>query len=190
MIEVKDWKLENIRSMDKLTATLQVDGRDVRASNPLEQAKQYAFGVCRLLESDPALVGEPGTSFQGKLVFPWGYGVVLANISRKAFAGTDLGNVIPPERVICQDEMVESVDAEAFQQRLWGDVPGAGYRPGDGSPAGAARKEHGGGPSGDSRRGRLGQDDDPGLPRVVNRPGGAGVVMAWHCRIPVIQNLG
>ena len=72
------------------------------------------------LESDPALVGEPGTSFQGKLVFPWGYGVVLANISRGAFAGTDLGNVIPPERVICQDEMVESVDAEAFQQRLWG----------------------------------------------------------------------
>ena len=120
VIEVKDWKLENIRPMDKLTATLQVDGREVRKSNPLEQAKQYAFGVCRLLESDPALVGEPGSSFQGKLVFPWGYGVVLANISRKAFAGTDLGNVIPPERVICQDEMVESVDAEAFQQRLWG----------------------------------------------------------------------
>ena len=56
-------------------------------------------------------MGEPGTSFQGKLVFPWGYGV--------AFAGTDLGSVIPPERVICQDEMVESVDAKAFQQRLW-----------------------------------------------------------------------
>ena len=120
VIEVKGWKLENIRSMDKLTATLQVDGREVRKSNPLEQAKQYAYGVCRLLESDPALVGEPGTSYHGKLVLPWGYGVVLANISRKAFAGTDLGNVIPPERVICQDEMVESVDAEAFQQRLWG----------------------------------------------------------------------
>ena len=87
-----------------------------------QQAKQYAFGVCRLLESDPALVGEPGTSFQGKLAFPWGYGVMLANISRKAFAGTDLGQVILPERVICQDEMLESVDAEAFQQRLWGDA--------------------------------------------------------------------
>ena len=71
--------------MDKLTATLQVDGREVRTSNPLEQAKQYAYGVCRLLASDPALVGEPGTSYQGRLVFPWGYGVVLANISRKNF---------------------------------------------------------------------------------------------------------
>ena len=99
VIEVKDWKLENIRSMDRLTATLQADGREVRKSNPLEQAKQYAFGVCRLPESDPALVGEPGASYQGKLAFPWGYGVVLANISRKAFAGTDPGNVIPPERV-------------------------------------------------------------------------------------------
>ena len=150
VIEVKGWKLENIQSMDKLTATLQVDGRGVRVSNPLKQAKQYAFGVCRLLESDPALVGEPGTPFQGKLVFPWGYGVVLANISRKNFQLTDLGRVIPPDCVICQDEMVESVDAEAFQQRLWGMFgrDGAGHRPGDGSPAGAARKEHGGGPSG------------------------------------------
>ena len=54
---------------------------------------------------------------------------------------------------------------------------GAGYRPGDGSPAGAARKEHGGGPSGDSRRGRLGQDDDPGLPRAVP---GAGARQQAH----------
>lgn len=74
VIEVKDWKLESIRSMDKLTATLQVDGRQLRTANPLEQAKQYAYGVCQLLESDPALVGEPGTAYQGKLVFPWGYG--------------------------------------------------------------------------------------------------------------------
>ena len=100
--------------------TLQVDGRAVRTASPMEQARQYAHRITQLLESDAALVGEPGSSYEGKLIFPWGYGVVLANISRKAFAGTDLGNVIPPERVICQDEMVESVDAEAFQQRLWG----------------------------------------------------------------------
>ncbi len=94
--------------MDRLTATLQVDGREVRKSNPLEQAKQYVFGVCRLLESDPALLGVPGTPFQGKLAFPWGYGV--------AFAGTDLPSVIPPGRVICQDEMVESMDVKAERQ--------------------------------------------------------------------------
>ena len=120
VLEVKDWKLESIQSIDRIRVTLQVDGRAVRTASPMEQARQYAHRIKQLLESDAALVGEPGSSYEGKLIFPWGYGVVLANISRKAFAGTDLGNVIPPERLICQDEMVESVDAEAFQQRLWG----------------------------------------------------------------------
>ena len=60
---------------------------------------------------------------QGTLLFPWGYGIVLANISRKQFDSTNLGEVIEPQRVICQDEMTESVDAEAFQERLWGMLP-------------------------------------------------------------------
>jgi superfamily I DNA/RNA helicase len=54
------------------------------------------------------------------MVFPWGYGVVLANISRKAFEDTDLANVLSAERVICQDEMVETAEPEEFQRRLWG----------------------------------------------------------------------
>src|SRR6185295_1789250 len=120
VIEVKDWKLETIHSIDKLSATLLVDGRKQRASNPFEQARQYAHGVCRLFQSDPLLISEAGTAFQGKLLFPGGYGVALPNITRKAFNSTDLGQVLPPDRVICQDEMGTSVDPEAFQKRLWG----------------------------------------------------------------------
>jgi len=120
VIEVKDWKLGNLRAIDKVSATLYVEGKEIRTANPFEQARQYAHRVTQLLQSDRALIAEPGSSYQGKLICPWGYGVVLANISRNAFTLTDLGQVIPPERVICQDEMVESVDAEAFQQRLWG----------------------------------------------------------------------
>lgn len=52
-------------------------------------------------------------------MFPWAYGVVLTNISRRTFESSGLVEVIEPHRVICQDEMTESVDAEAFQQRLW-----------------------------------------------------------------------
>lgn len=55
VVEVKDWKLESIRSIDKLSVTLVADGREKRESNPLEQARQYAFGVCRLFESAPTL---------------------------------------------------------------------------------------------------------------------------------------
>lgn len=120
VVEVKDWKLETIRAIDRLSATLHVDGKEVRTSNPLEQARQYAHRVKQLLESDPALVGEPGSSYQGKLLFPWSYGVVLANVSRKAFAATDLDNVIQPNRVICQDELAETVEPADFQEQLWG----------------------------------------------------------------------
>lgn len=120
VLEVKDWKLDTIQSIDKNIVQLYVNGRLKRDANPLKQARQYAFVVRRLLESDPLLVGQPGTPYQGRLVFPWGCGVILTNISRKMFASTDLCSVIPPERVICQDEMVESVDRGAFQQHLWG----------------------------------------------------------------------
>ena len=97
---------------------VQRDAAHRRASaadaNPLEQARQYAHGVKDVLERDPALLSEPGTPYQSRLAFPWGYGVVLTNISRKTFDQAGLANVIPPERVICQDEMVESVEAETF----------------------------------------------------------------------------
>ena len=36
-----------------------------------------------------------------------------------AFEAADLDNIIPAERVICQDEMTETVEPEAFQKRLW-----------------------------------------------------------------------
>lgn len=120
VLEVKDWKADTIRSMDRFTVTLLVDGREKRAANPLEQAKQCAYSLRTVLESDPALVAAPGTEHQGRLLFPWGYGVVLTNISRKIFQAAGLDNVIAPERVICQDEMLESVNPEELQERLWG----------------------------------------------------------------------
>ena len=53
---------------------------------------------------------------------------MLANISRKQFESTDLGEVLESHRVICQDEMADSVEMEAFQKRLWDmfTVPGFG----------------------------------------------------------------
>lgn len=119
VLEVKDWKLETIRRIDKTSAQILVNGRETRQANPMEQARQYAFVVNRLLETDPLLVQPPGARYQGRLVFPWGYGVALTNITRKAFEKTDLAEVLPPHQVICQDEMTESTDPESFQQQLW-----------------------------------------------------------------------
>lgn len=118
VLEVKDWKLETIRHMDPATATLLTDKGEKTRPNPLEQARQYAHQVVNVLEGDPVLQ-QDHPSYAGQLIAPWGYGVVLANISRKQFDTTDLGEVLPASAVICQDEMVESVDPEAFQKRLW-----------------------------------------------------------------------
>jgi hypothetical protein len=118
ILEVKDWKLDTIQSITKSDVSLLTNRGLVHAANPLEQARQYAHAVVGVLEKDPQLVFSSGR-MQGKPLFPWAYGVVLTNISRKQFESTDLSEVLEAHRVICQDEMVESVEAEAFQKRLW-----------------------------------------------------------------------
>ncbi|WP_263144490.1 3'-5' exonuclease [Pseudomonas sp. RIT-PI-AD] len=118
ILEVKDWKLDTIQSLDPDRATLLTAQGQVRVPNPLEQARQYCHVLVGLLQRDPALLQDSGP-YQGKLRFAWGYGVVLANITRQQFERTDLSQVLPANRVICKDEMQENSDAEAFQQRLW-----------------------------------------------------------------------
>ncbi|NII11730.1 3'-5' exonuclease [Oleiagrimonas sp. C23AA] len=119
VLEVKDWKLDTIRSMDKGRAELFVDGRLKTVSNPMAQARVYALQVKVALQKDPALLQPPGAPRAGDLVMPYGWGVVMTRITRRQFETTDLAQVLDPQRVIFQDEMAESVDAEQFQQRLW-----------------------------------------------------------------------
>ena len=55
---------------------------------------------------------------------PYGYGVVLSNITRKAFdAIPALGEAIASHLVVCKDEFAESVDAGDFQEQLWAMSP-------------------------------------------------------------------
>jgi len=119
ILEVKDWKLENIKHATPATITLMTSDGVVKKKNPFEQAKKYAHAVVNLLEKDKTLISKTG-NFQGKLLFPWGYGVVFSNITRKIFDSTDLKEIFSPHLVICKDEITESVDAESFQEQLWG----------------------------------------------------------------------
>ncbi|MGD8174505.1 3'-5' exonuclease [Marinimicrobium sp. ARAG 43.8] len=122
-LEVKDWKLATLKKISKDRVTLQThNGLDV-VSNPLEQARQYAQTTVNVLKADPQL-RQPEGRYQGRLCCPYGYGVVLTNITRqqwnKALPEDHQELVLPAHRVICKDEMTDSVDAEAFQSRLWG----------------------------------------------------------------------
>ena len=122
ILEVKDWALPLIQRVDREMWDIQPDGRHKRVINPILQARHGAHDVVRALERDLQLVHEAG-AHQGKLAFPWGYGVVFTKIDRAEFDAAGLGEVIDGHAVMCADEMTESVDPEAFQERLWGMFP-------------------------------------------------------------------
>lgn len=118
LLEVKDWKLDTLRSIDRSSATLLTNNGLKTVSNPLEQVRQCAYQLVNRLQGDSQLIHHSGR-YQGNLIFPYGYGVVLSNITRKQFDSTNLGDVLPEHQTICKDEMVENTDPEQFQERLW-----------------------------------------------------------------------
>ena len=118
ILEVKDWKLSTIVQADQDVWTIAPDGQPKSVASPLLQARSYAHEVVKLMERDAQLI-QPDGKHQGKLAFPWSYGVVLTNITRKQFETAELHHALEPQRVICQDEMLENIGAEELQSRLW-----------------------------------------------------------------------
>jgi Nuclease-related domain/UvrD-like helicase C-terminal domain/AAA domain len=118
ILEVKDWRLETIRTASKQTWEILAHGVPKQVPNPVEQARHYAHQVVDALSRDQRLVNT-----EGKLAFPWSYGVVLTHVTRKQFDNADLHLAIEPHRVLCSDEMTATVAPEDFQSRLWDMFP-------------------------------------------------------------------
>lgn len=118
ILEVKDWRLETILKANKQTWEIVSQGVPKNVPSPVEQARHYAHQVVDALSRD-----RPLTNADGKLAFPWSYGVVLTRITRRQFEAAELHLAIEPHRVICSDEMTSTIDAEDFQSRLWSMFP-------------------------------------------------------------------
>jgi hypothetical protein len=118
ILEVKDWRLETIRTANKQTWEIFANGIPKTLPNPIEQARHYSHQVVDALSKDKPLINS-----SGKLAFPWSYGVVLTHISRRQFDDAELHHAIEPHRVICGDEMQATVEADDFQSRLWSMFP-------------------------------------------------------------------
>ena len=122
-IEVKDWKLQNIKKISHQSFELLTERGLVTQPNPMDQARQYAYAVLDKLKGDKHLIENDGR-FAGHLTFPYGYGVVFTNIARhqldKAVPQEYQDKILPPHLVICQNEMTETTDPETFQASLWG----------------------------------------------------------------------
>jgi len=119
VLEVKDWKLDTLRAVDRFTASLLTDRGLVKVVNPLLQARDYAMQLCSLLRKDRALLNPADHRHANDLCMPFGWGVVLTNITRHQFETADLGQVVDSHRVICADEMTATVAMDVFQERLW-----------------------------------------------------------------------
>jgi len=120
-LEVKDWRLDTIKKLSKSRVELLTNNGRITVANPIEQARQSAYQVINMLSADSELVSRTG-DYQGKLKFPYGYGVVFPNITQSQLnkaLGADGMHVLPDHLVLCKDEMTESTDPEEFQEHLW-----------------------------------------------------------------------
>ncbi|MBL8706623.1 MAG: ATP-binding domain-containing protein [Rhodospirillales bacterium] len=122
-LEVKSWKIDSVSAADPSLFELNLDGQTVKEPNPLLKARDFITVAIDLLKGDPTLRHPPDSRYAGHLRFPYGHGVVLTNITSKAFQSCGMADVVPPHLTICQDQMTEWISPEAFQQRLWDMFP-------------------------------------------------------------------
>lgn len=121
-LEVKDWRLEMIKKISKSRVELLTNNGRVTVANPIEQARQGAYQVINMLSEDSELVAQSG-DYKGKLKLPYGYGAVFPNITQNQLnkaLGSDGMQVLPGHLILCKNEMTENMDAEEFQESLWG----------------------------------------------------------------------
>ena len=123
ILEMRDWSAKNIHRASEQNWQLFSDRMLSTRPNPAGVAKQYAQEVFEALMRDPQLVEQDGKSQQGKLRFPWSWGVVFPNLTREEFTRGQLERFIEPQRVLCSDEMLESVEPKALQSQLWDMFP-------------------------------------------------------------------
>jgi len=89
VLEVKDWKLSSLLEVNPDRVKLLTANGIKVEKTPLEQARGYALAIVSELQQDQLLVQVAG-KFQGKLAFPYSYGVVFTNITRKQFESVEL----------------------------------------------------------------------------------------------------
>lgn len=80
-IEIKDWKPEIIKRISPTSCTIETTTGRKEVAHPLEQARQYAYSAANDLLRNPQL-RQTGDRHNGKLICPYGWGVVFTNITR------------------------------------------------------------------------------------------------------------
>ncbi len=120
LLEVKDWRRHTLGPATRDAVELRTPRGAVTVAHPLRQARDYALELVDLMRNDPALVHADGP-FARRLLFPYGWGVVLASLRRADVEGSDFDALFPRTRTLLRDEVDDTeLDPATFQRRLWG----------------------------------------------------------------------
>jgi hypothetical protein len=119
LLEVKDWRRQTLTGGNRDAVELATPRGPTTQAHPLRQARDYAMELVDLMQRDPALV-HPEGPFAGRLLFPYGWGVVMARLRRADVQGSDFDDLFPASRTLLRDDLEEGVAPADFQHRLWG----------------------------------------------------------------------
>ena len=120
LLEVKDWRRHILGPATRDAVELRTPRGLVTAPHPLRQVRDCAMEMVDLMKADPMLVHAQGP-FAGRLLFPYGWGVVMASLRRQDVQDSDFDALFPPARTLLREELDDlQLDAAEFQKRLWG----------------------------------------------------------------------
>ena len=120
VLEVKGWRTTSLRQATRTEVMLETPRGQVSVLHPELQARGYATELVNQMQRDPALLAPAGSRHAGKLLAPWGWGAVLANIERSRIDDVRWDDIFPPARTLTREDLGEDLDPAFFQQRLWG----------------------------------------------------------------------
>jgi len=112
IIEVKGWRLKNIREADNNDVRVNFDNGDEIHEHPLRQALRYQwrlYGVCRNDPRGSSLLHREG-KHKNKVVFPFCHFVILSNITQdniESLEGSNLYDIFRPENTLFRNQLLK-----------------------------------------------------------------------------------
>ena len=121
IIEVKDWRLDDLRSVDTNGVTF-AQGKEQQ--HPLQQAREYMFRLMNECEKHPraGMVMHKDGRYAGRFIFPFAHIAVLSKTTRTRVEehSSELARLFPPGTTVAHDELAtwETLEPDALLERL------------------------------------------------------------------------
>ncbi len=105
VLEVKDYTRNTLLQLNQDEWMIRnTQGEALKVKCPLRQARDNARHITNYLKKDKNLIQMDGP-YQKNLKFPYGFGTVFTRLKQEDFIRDNLYQVIPPEFVLCRDEI-------------------------------------------------------------------------------------